>query len=33
LRNAERESPKSGPPMGLMQHVCCRAIIGWRWQI
>ena len=33
LRNAERESPKSGPPMGLMQHVCCRAIIGWRWQM
>ena len=33
MRNAERESPKSGPPMGLMQHVCCRAIIGWRWQM
>ncbi len=33
MRNSERESPKSGPPMGLMQHVCCRAIFGWRWQM
>ncbi len=29
----ERESPKSGPPMGSRQHVRCRAAIGWRWHM
>ncbi len=33
LRNVERESPKSGPPMGSRQHVRCRVAIGWRWHM